>query len=63
MNCSAPFPGPRGDRDPWPDNGKAKLPERPPQLRAVLLMAAAAFVVLLALSVGSAYLQLWWRSS
>ena len=61
MNCQASIPGPRGARG-W-DASPAQPPERPPQLRAVLLMAAAAFVVLLALSVGSAYLQLWWRSS
>lgn len=63
MNCSAPFPGPRGDRDPWPDNGKAKLPERPPQLRAVLALVAVAILLLGGLTIVGAFVLQWWGSS
>lgn len=63
MNCQASIPGPRGDRDPWPDNGNAKPPDRPPRLLTVALLVAAYFLVAGALAIGGAFLQQWWRSS
>ena len=62
MNCSAPIPGPRGDRD-WWDRPRAKLPERAPKLRTVLLWTGAYLLVVAALAVGGGFVLQWWRSS
>lgn len=62
MNCSASFPGPRGDRNGF-DESPVQPPERPPQLRTVLLIVAAYAVALAALSLGGGVLMQWWRSS
>lgn len=43
--------GARHNRD-WWDSGPCTPPEKPPQLRSVLLMILAAAVILFALAVG-----------
>ncbi len=62
MNCSASFPGPRGDRNGF-DESPVPPPERPPQLRTVLLIALFAWLVLGMVSVVVAFVAQWWRSS
>lgn len=63
MNCQASIPGPRGDRDPWPDDSDAEPPTRAVRIRTVLLLVAAYFFAVGALAVvGGAFLQ-WWRGS
>lgn len=51
MDCAQPFPGPKGSRN-WMDESDSTPPERPPQLRTVLLIALAFWVVILALAFG-----------
>lgn len=62
MNCQASIPGPRGDRN-WWDESDSTPPERPPQLRTVLLMVAAFAVLLGALAVGGGAFLHWWRGA
>lgn len=62
MNCQACFPGPRGERNGF-DGSSVPPPSRPPQLRAVLLIALFAWLVLGVVSIVVAFVAQWWRSS
>lgn len=63
MNCQASIPGPRGDRDPWPDNGKVRPPDRPPQLRTVLFWVGIYLFAVGVVAIVGAFALQWWRSS
>lgn len=58
----ASIPGPRGDRNPWPDNGTTEPPTRPPQMRAVLALIVVAIMLLGGLTIVGAVVAQWWRS-
>lgn len=62
MNCSASFPGPRGDRNGF-DESTAQPPSRPPQLRAVLALIVVAVLLLGGLTIVGAFFAQWWRSA
>lgn len=54
--------GPRRNRD-WWDRSPAIPPNRPPQLRTVLLIALGAWLVLGMVSIVVAAALQWWRAA